>query len=166
MKAAMQGQATCVHAIMMSGTVPETHVHACQDRGRKLSEWALFTGRYETARLLLHLTMRPYAEQFSLSFRMERPTLHRADRRTADPASRCQEAVTLSVGAEPRKRGALDYMVRMTTALASPLLATACWPVCPGSPPCVGRLGPAGPQQSQHKTPKIFSSSLPQWAGL
>lgn len=38
-------------------------------------EWALFTGRYETANLMNHLMLKPCAEQFCDSFSMEWPML-------------------------------------------------------------------------------------------
>lgn len=50
---------------------------------------------------------------------------------------------TIRMKTDPVDEGVLDYMVRMTTALASPFIATACHTVCPGSPPCVGKLRPA-----------------------
>lgn len=34
-------------------------------------------------------------------------------------------------------------MVRVTTCISSPLIATACHTVCPGSPPCIGKRRPA-----------------------
>ncbi|KAG9356140.1 hypothetical protein JZ751_000984 [Albula glossodonta] len=40
---------------------------------------------------------------------------------------------------DPQEEGVMDHMVRMTTALSSPFVATACRTVCPGSPPCVGK---------------------------
>lgn len=50
---------------------------------------------------------------------------------------------SISMKTNPVDEGVMDYMVRMTTALASPLIATACHTVCPGSPPCVGKRRPA-----------------------
>lgn len=48
-----------------------------RDNGRQLTprEWALFTGRYETAYLMQRLIARPCAEQFCDSFSLEWPML-------------------------------------------------------------------------------------------
>ena len=40
---------------------------------------------------------------------------------------------------DPVDDGVLDHMVRITTSLSSPVIATACRTVCPGSPPCIGK---------------------------
>lgn len=39
----------------------------------------------------------------------------------------------------PVDDGVLDHMVRVTTSLCSPFIATACTTVCPGSPPRLGK---------------------------
>ncbi|XP_072544200.1 ankyrin repeat domain-containing protein 33B [Salminus brasiliensis] len=149
MKAAMQGRADCVRALMMSGADPEA-----RDFGRKLTprEWALFTGRHETARMILRLMAQPCAEQFCDSFRMEWPALRELVERAQEPKScwrtmseRACTTVVFRKKIDPQEEGVLDYMVRMTTGLASPLVATACRTVCPGSPPCVGKRRPAVP---------------------
>ncbi|XP_076840842.1 ankyrin repeat domain-containing protein 33B [Brachyhypopomus gauderio] len=149
MKAAMQGQAACVGAIIMSGGDIES-----RDCRRRLTarEWALLTGHYETARLMQRFMACPYAERFCLSFCMEWPALHEQAGNTTDLAS-CWRGLlatvcapfALSLGEKPRESGVLDYMVCMTTVLASPLMADACRPVCLDSPPSVGRLHPALP---------------------
>lgn len=43
----------------------------------------------------------------------------------------------------PVDDGVLDHMVRITTGINSPFIATACHTVCPGMPPCIGRRRPA-----------------------
>lgn len=125
-----------------------------RDFRRKLTplEWALFTGRYETARLMQRLIARPCAEQFCNSFLMEWPKLSQLVCQTQEPrpwwrqvSERMCGNFNLGIRTEPLEEGALDYMVRLTTALASPLVATACSTVCPGSPPCVGKHRPAVP---------------------
>ncbi|GAA6108471.1 ankyrin repeat domain-containing protein 33B [Tachysurus ichikawai] len=148
-KAAVQGRAHCVRALMMSGADVDV-----RDYGRKLTalEWALFTGRYETAWMMQRLMARPCAEQFCDSFRMEWPMLSQLVRQAQEPQP-CWRKVSegmcgnfnLGIRSEPLEKGVLDYMVRLTTALASPLVATACSTVCPGSPPCVGKHRPAVP---------------------
>ncbi|KAL6490353.1 hypothetical protein MHYP_G00006980 [Metynnis hypsauchen] len=149
MKAAMQGRADCVRALMMSGADIEA-----RDYGRKLTprEWALFTGRHETARVILRLMAQPCAEQFCDSFSMEWPALRELVEQAQEPKScwrtiseRACAAFVFRTRTEPLEEGALDYMVRMTTALASPLVAIACHTVCPGSPPCVGKRRPPVP---------------------
>lgn len=125
-----------------------------RDHGRKLTalEWALFTGRYETARVMQRLITRPCAEQFCDSFRMEWPKLSQLVYQAQEPQPCCRKVsesmcgtFDLRIRTEPLEEGVLDYMVRLTTALASPLVATACSTVCPGSPPCVGKHRPAVP---------------------
>lgn len=39
----------------------------------------------------------------------------------------------------PVDDGVLNHMVRATTSISSPFIATACHTVCPGSPPCIGK---------------------------
>nr|XP_023651475.1 ankyrin repeat domain-containing protein 33B-like [Paramormyrops kingsleyae]XP_023651476.1 ankyrin repeat domain-containing protein 33B-like [Paramormyrops kingsleyae]XP_023651477.1 ankyrin repeat domain-containing protein 33B-like [Paramormyrops kingsleyae]XP_023651478.1 ankyrin repeat domain-containing protein 33B-like [Paramormyrops kingsleyae]XP_023651479.1 ankyrin repeat domain-containing protein 33B-like [Paramormyrops kingsleyae] len=149
MKAAMQGRADCVRALMLAGGDMEA-----TDYGRKLTprEWALFTGRYETARVMARLMARPCAEQFCAAYRPEWPQLAervskaRANgsclRRLAETLC-CSLRLAFCVRTAPRQDGVLDHMVRVTTALGSPFVATACRTVCPGSPPCVGKRRPA-----------------------
>lgn len=43
----------------------------------------------------------------------------------------------------PADDGVLDHMVRITTSISSPFIATACRTVSPGSPPCIGKRRPA-----------------------
>lgn len=43
----------------------------------------------------------------------------------------------------PVDDGVLEHMVRITTCISSPFIATACRTVCPGSPPCIGKRRPA-----------------------
>ncbi|XP_056600175.1 ankyrin repeat domain-containing protein 33B [Triplophysa dalaica] len=147
MKAAMQGRAECVRALMMTGADIEA-----RDFGRKLTprEWALFTGRYETARVIMRLMEQPCAEQFCDSYRMEWPMLAELVARSKEPKScwrkfseRACPLFTMRMKTDPVDEGVLDYMVRMTTALASPFIATACRTVCTGNPPCVGKLRPS-----------------------
>ncbi|XP_048868642.1 ankyrin repeat domain-containing protein 33B-like [Brienomyrus brachyistius] len=149
MKAAMQGRAECVRALMLAGGDMEA-----RDYGRKLTpqEWALFTGRYETARVMARLMARPCAEQFCDAYRLEWPQLaERVStarengsclRRLAETLC-CSLRLAFCVRTAPQQDGVLDHMVRVTTALSSPFIATACRTVCPGSPPCVGKHRPA-----------------------
>ncbi|XP_023799029.1 photoreceptor ankyrin repeat protein [Cyanistes caeruleus] len=46
---------------------------------------------------------------------------------------------TFNIPRNPEEDGVMDHMVRMTTSLASPFVATACQTICPDSPPEVGK---------------------------
>ncbi|KAF3698928.1 Ankyrin repeat domain-containing protein 33B [Channa argus] len=146
MKAAMQGRADCVRALMLAGGDIQA-----RDNGRSMTprEWALFTGRYETANLMHWLMMKPCAEQFCDSFSLEWPMLKElvdqaqntksCGRRLINFLSCCPYRFYLSNRVNPVDDGVLDHMVRVTTSLSSPFIATACHTVCPGSPPCIGK---------------------------
>lgn len=102
--------------------------------------------------MILQLVAQPCAEQFCDSFCMEWPMLVELVNRAQKPRpcwGQLSEIMcntfTLRKNLKPREEGVMDYMVRMTTALASPLVATACSTVCPDSPPCVGKRRPAVP---------------------
>ncbi|XP_010892367.2 ankyrin repeat domain-containing protein 33B isoform X2 [Esox lucius] len=143
MKAAMQGRADVVRMLMLSGADVEA-----RDYGRKMTsrEWALFTGRYETACLMMRLMAQPCAEQFCDSYKPEWPMLEELVARRQEPKPCWRRVVdktccsfSFRLKTDPVDDGVMDHMVRMTTALSSPLIATACRTVCPGSPPCVGK---------------------------
>ncbi|GAA6234954.1 ankyrin repeat domain-containing protein 33B-like [Lates japonicus] len=146
MKAAMQGRAECVRALMLAGGDIQA-----RDNGRRMTprEWALFTGRYETANLMYRLMMKPCAEQFCDSFPLEWPMLEelveqaRAPkscwRRLINLPSCCPYRFYINNKVNPVDDGVLEHMVRVTTSISSPLIATACRSVCPGSPPCIGK---------------------------
>ncbi|XP_023678204.1 ankyrin repeat domain-containing protein 33B [Paramormyrops kingsleyae] len=143
MKAAMQGRTECVRTLMFAGADL-----GARDPGRKLAslEWAVFTGRHETARLVTRLLARPCPEQFSESYRLEWSPL-------PDPVAKakkqkgCLRKVTEAIRnsfffrtrGEPQEDGVMDHMVRLTTGIGSPFVATACQTVCPNSPPRVGK---------------------------
>ncbi|XP_036375482.1 ankyrin repeat domain-containing protein 33B-like [Megalops cyprinoides] len=145
MKAAMQGRADCVRALMLAGGDLEA-----RDYGRKLTprQWALFTGRRETAYLMLRLMAQPCAEQFCDTYRAEWPQLSELVAKAREPKG-CMRKVaekvcgafslTLTTKTNAQEDGVLDHMVRMTTGLASPFVAVACRTVSPGSPPCLGK---------------------------
>uniref|UniRef100_A0A8C5I677 Ankyrin repeat domain-containing protein 33B-like n=1 Tax=Gouania willdenowi TaxID=441366 RepID=A0A8C5I677_GOUWI len=130
MKAAMQGRAECVRALMLAGGDIQA-----KDYGRKMTprEWALFTGRYDTACMIDQLISRPCAEQFCDSFSLEWPM------RLINLLSCCHYRFYLNNKINPTDDGVLEHMVRVTTAITSPLIATACRTVSPGSPPCIGK---------------------------
>ncbi|XP_006802824.1 ankyrin repeat domain-containing protein 33B [Neolamprologus brichardi] len=146
MKAAMQGRAECVRAIMLAGGDIQA-----RDFGRKMTpkEWALFTGRYETARLMSRLMSNPCPEQFCDSFSLEWPLLEELVAQAQEPKTCKQRLINLlsccpyrfyiNNKVKPMEDGVLEHMVRITTGLSSPLIATACRTVCPSSPPCIGK---------------------------
>ncbi|XP_051543693.1 ankyrin repeat domain-containing protein 33B-like [Myxocyprinus asiaticus] len=143
MKAAMQGRVECVKALMLAGADLEA-----RDNGRKFTarEWAIFTSRYETAFVIMRLMQQPCPEQFCDNYRPEWPLLPALVAKTQSPKG-CIQRISetlrnffdISNVTEASEDGVLDHMVRMTTALGSPFVATACQTVCPGSPPCVGK---------------------------
>uniref|UniRef100_G3PNI7 Ankyrin repeat domain 33Bb n=1 Tax=Gasterosteus aculeatus TaxID=69293 RepID=G3PNI7_GASAC len=150
MKAAMQGRAECVRALMLAGGDIQA-----RDNGRSLTprDWALFTGRYETAHLMQRLMSKPCAEQFCDSFSLEWPPLEELVAKAQEPKSYrrrlinvlscCSYRIYINNKVNPVDEGVFDHMVQLTTALASPVMATACHTVCPGSPPCIGKRRPA-----------------------
>uniref|UniRef100_A0A3B5LI26 Ankyrin repeat domain 33Bb n=1 Tax=Xiphophorus couchianus TaxID=32473 RepID=A0A3B5LI26_9TELE len=114
-----------------------------RDYGRRMTprEWALFTGRYETADLMLRLISKPCAEQFCDSFPLEWPLLevNTFCQRLMKLISSCPYRLYFNNKVNPVNDGVLEHMVRITTGISSPFMATACHTVCPGSPPCVGK---------------------------
>nr|XP_046264768.1 ankyrin repeat domain-containing protein 33B [Scatophagus argus] len=150
MKAAIQGRAECVRALMLAGGDIQA-----RDNGRSMTprEWALFTGRYETANLMHRLMSKPCAEQFCDSFSMEWPMLEELVAKAKEPKSFWRRLINLlsccpyrfyiNNKVNPVDDGVLEHMVRITTSISSPLIATACRTVCPGSPPCIGKRRPA-----------------------
>ncbi|KAK1173812.1 ankyrin repeat domain-containing protein 33B [Acipenser oxyrinchus oxyrinchus] len=143
MKAAMQGRAECVRTLLLAGADFQA-----TDPGRMLTprEWALFTGRFETAYLIHRLLVRPCPEQFSASYKPEWPRLKelvakaRVEKGCLQRLSeRVRSVFTFNLPHDPEENGVMDHMVRMTTSLGSPFIATACQTVCPDSPPSVGK---------------------------
>uniref|UniRef100_A0A3Q3XFL8 Uncharacterized protein n=1 Tax=Mola mola TaxID=94237 RepID=A0A3Q3XFL8_MOLML len=145
MKAAMQGRADCVRALMLAGGDIQA-----RDTGRSLTprEWAVFTGRYETANLMYRLMSKPCAEQICDSFSMEWPMLELVAQ-AQEPKSCwshllnlltcCPYRFYINNKVKPVEDGVLEHMVRVTTCISSPFIATACRTLCPSSPPCIGK---------------------------
>ncbi|XP_041848228.1 ankyrin repeat domain-containing protein 33B [Melanotaenia boesemani] len=146
MKAAMQGRPECVRALMLAGGDIQS-----RDYGRSMTprQWALFTGRYETANLMDRLMSRPCAEQFCDSFSLEWPMLEELVSQAQEPKSCwrrlinhlfcCSYRFYMNSKVNPVDDGVLEHMVLITTGISSPFIATACHTVCPGSPPCIGK---------------------------
>ncbi|XP_050186995.1 photoreceptor ankyrin repeat protein, partial [Myiozetetes cayanensis] len=143
MKAAVQGREDCVTALLLAGADLEA-VDAV--KGKTAKEWARFTGRFETTVRIRTLLRRPRAEQFGAQYRPEWPALAELVARALSPKSRSRRLLekisamfTFSFPHNAEEDGVMDHMVRMTTSLASPFVATACQTVCPDSPPEVGK---------------------------
>ncbi|XP_054434305.1 ankyrin repeat domain-containing protein 33B [Pteronotus mesoamericanus] len=143
MKAAMQGRMECIRALMLAGA----DVHARDPRrGMSPQEWAIYTGRFEAARLIQRLLERPCPEQFGEWYRPELLLPLEGASRPADSKTclqRLSKFMRSTLTSRSRRGledgGALDHMVRMTTSLYSPFVAIACHTVCPENPPCVGK---------------------------
>uniref|UniRef100_A0A8C2Q3A9 Ankyrin repeat domain 33ba n=1 Tax=Cyprinus carpio TaxID=7962 RepID=A0A8C2Q3A9_CYPCA len=143
MKAAIQGRVECVRALMLAGADIDA-----RDNGRKFTarEWAIFTSRYDTVLAMTRLMQQPCADQFCDTYRSEWPLLPALVAKAQAPKG-CIQKISetlrdffdISNVTEASEDGVLDHMVRMTTSLGSPFIATACRTVCPGSPPCVGK---------------------------
>ncbi|KAM7378801.1 hypothetical protein PAMP_004399 [Pampus punctatissimus] len=146
MKAAMQGRSECVRSLMMAGGDVQARSNS---RSMTPREWALFTGRYETAYLMHLLMSKPCAEQFCDSFSLEWPMLEDLMAQAKQPKSCWRRLINLlsccpyrfyiNNKVNPVDDGVFDHMVRITTGISSPFIATVCRTVCPGSPPCVGK---------------------------
>lgn len=115
-------------------------------KGKTAREWAAFTGRFETTVRIRSLLRRPRAEQFGTQYRPEWPALAELVAKALSPKSRGKRLLekvrsmfTFSFPHDPEEDGVMDHMVRMTTSLTSPFVATACQTVCPDSPPEVGK---------------------------
>lgn len=60
-------------------------------------------------------------------------------RRLIDLFSCCPYSFYITNKVNPVDDGILDHMVRITTGISSPFIATACRTLSPGSPPCIGK---------------------------
>ncbi|XP_062285383.1 ankyrin repeat domain-containing protein 33B [Scomber scombrus] len=146
MKAAMQGRAECVRSLMLAGGDVQAQSNS---RSMTPREWALFTGRYETANMMHQVMARPCAEQFSDTFSMEWPMLEELVAKAQEPKSCWRQLINffsccsyrfyIHNKVNPVDDGVLDHMVRVTTSISSPLIAPVCRTVSPGSPPCIGK---------------------------
>ncbi|XP_076132100.1 photoreceptor ankyrin repeat protein [Alosa pseudoharengus] len=149
-KAAMQGNNDCVASLLMAGA----DINAVDvRRGKDARDWALKTGRFETLSRIRRLNARPCAEQFCESFVPEWPDLKDlVAKATATKsagqkvAHRLKSTFSFSFPQDPQDNGVLDHMVRITTSIHSPLVTTGCRPLCPTSPPQIGKRRMAVPE--------------------
>ncbi|XP_047908855.2 photoreceptor ankyrin repeat protein [Anser cygnoides] len=163
MKAAVQGQQDCVAALLLAGA----DLQAVDPiKGKTAREWAAFTGRFETTVRIRSLLRRPRAEQFGTRYLPEWPALAGLVAKALSPKSRSQRLsekirslFTFRFPRDPEEDGVMDHMVRMTTALASPFVATACQTVCPDSPPEVGKRRLSVPEILQQHVPDAGTAS-------
>ncbi|XP_030410198.1 photoreceptor ankyrin repeat protein [Gopherus evgoodei] len=165
MKAAVQGRKECVTALLLAGA-DLTAVDPV--RGKTAREWAGLTGSFETIVQIRSILQRPRAEQFSDQYRPEWPALPELVTKALATKSRCERLLekicsTFSVNLphDPEVDGVMDHMVRMTTCLASPFVATACQTICPGSPPEVGKQRLSVPEILEEYTPDPDAKSEP-----
>lgn len=103
---------------------------------------------------------RPRAVQFCNGYVPEWPALPQLVARalaTRSGTKRLSEKFcsmfTIHFPHDPESDGVMDHMVRMTTCLASPFVATACRTVCPESPPEVGKPRLSVPEILKTYTP-------------
>ncbi|XP_053154097.1 photoreceptor ankyrin repeat protein [Hemicordylus capensis] len=142
MKAAVQGRNDCVSALLLAGA-DLTAVDPV--KGKTAREWAAFTGRFDTIVRIRTLLQRPCAEQFCIKYLPQWPALPElvaqalGTSRAQRLSDKIRSTFTFNFPHDPEPDGVMDHMVRMTTCLASPFVATACQTVCPDSPPEVGK---------------------------
>ncbi|XP_048343378.1 photoreceptor ankyrin repeat protein isoform X2 [Sphaerodactylus townsendi] len=163
MKAAMQGKNDCVSALLLAGA----DLTAVDPLKKKTAqEWATLTGRFETTLRFRALLQRPCAEQFSNKYSPEWPALSElvaqelAKSRTQCLSEKIRAMFTFTFPHDPEPDGVLDHMVRTTTCLASPFVATACQTVCPDSPPEVGKHRLSVPEILNEYTPDPDAKSM------
>lgn len=122
-------------------------------QGRNLKDWVLKTGGYETFQRVRRLQTRPVGEQFCFSYAPEWPDLKQlvekataAKTATQKLRQRLKDRFSFSFPHDPEDNGVMDHMVRMTTSIRSPLIAAGCRPLCPSSPPEIGKRRFAVPE--------------------
>lgn len=133
--------------LSLQSLFPGADIHAVDStKGKCARDWALKTGRYETLHRLRRLKTRPKAEQFCESYVLEWPDLkERVAKATVEKSAgekitqRIKNALGFRFPRDPEENGCLDHMVRITTSVHSPLISTGCRPLCPTSPPEVGK---------------------------
>ncbi|KAM9829271.1 photoreceptor ankyrin repeat protein [Syngnathus typhle] len=149
MKAGLQGREDCVSTLLMHGADMNARDHVQADA---LKDWVLKTGRFETLSRIRRLQARPVAEQFCERYAPEWPQLRElvakatGSKSTGRKLRRIIKNLTFSFPHDPQDNGVMDHMVRVTTGIRSPLVATACHPLCLSSPPQIRKRGFALPE--------------------
>lgn len=137
-------------------------------QGRTLKDWVLRTGGFETLQRIRRLQDHPAALQFCESYVPEWPELKQlvAKATAAKTASqklrqRLKDSLSFRFPQDPQDNGVMDHMVRMTTGVHSPLVATACRPLCPSSPPEIGKRRFAVPELlEKHSNRELEESTV------
>uniref|UniRef100_A0A3B3V8T5 Ankyrin repeat domain 33Aa n=1 Tax=Poecilia latipinna TaxID=48699 RepID=A0A3B3V8T5_9TELE len=166
-KAGLQGREDCVTALLMHGA----DMHAVDlVQGRGLKDWILRTGRFETLNRIRRLQAHPVAGQFCESYKPEWPELKQLVEKATAPKStsqklrqRFKESLSFSFPHDPEENGVMDHMVRITTSIHSPLVVTGSRPLCPTSPPEIGKRRYAVPElleKHSSKDPKSAKNNL------
>uniref|UniRef100_A0A1A8JEV7 Ankyrin repeat domain 33Aa n=2 Tax=Nothobranchius kuhntae TaxID=321403 RepID=A0A1A8JEV7_NOTKU len=164
-KAGLQGRDECVSALLMHGA----DMHAVDlVQGRGLKDWVLRTGRFETLTRIRRLQAHPVAKQFCESYKPEWPELKQLVEKATAPRTsgqklrqRLKESLTFRFPQDPQDNGVMDHMVRITTSIHSPLVATGSRPLCPTSPPEMGKRRFAIPELlEKHSTRELEESSV------
>lgn len=137
-------------------------------QGRGLKDWILRTGGFETLKRLRRLQAHAVAEQFCESYIPEWPELQQlvakaTATKTASQKLRqhLKDSLSFSFPQDPQDNGVMDHMVRMTTSIHSPLIATGCRPLCPSSPPEIGKRRFAVPELlEKHSSRELEESTV------
>ncbi|XP_071332303.1 photoreceptor ankyrin repeat protein [Trachinotus anak] len=169
-KAGLQGREECVSGLLMHGADMNAMDMV---QGKGLKDWVLRTGRFETLNRLRRLQAHPIAEQFYESYIPEWPELDQlvAKATATKTASqklrqRLKDSLSFSFPHDPQDNGVLDHMVRMTTSIHSPLIATGCRPLCPTSPPEIGKRRFAVPELlEKHSSKELEESTVSHSSG-
>ncbi|KAF1390502.1 hypothetical protein PFLUV_G00058730 [Perca fluviatilis] len=162
-KAGLQGREECVSALLMHGADMNA-MDLVQARG--LKDWILRTGGFETLNRLRRLQAHSVAEQFCESYIPEWPELKQLVEKATTTKTGCQalrqclkDNFSFSFPQDPQDNGVMDHMVRMTTGIHSPLIATGCRPLCPTSPPEIGKRRLAVPELLEKHSSKELEES-------
>ncbi|XP_077574914.1 photoreceptor ankyrin repeat protein [Stigmatopora nigra] len=162
-KSGLQGREDCVSALLMHGADINAVDYV---QGRGLKDWVLKTGRFETMNRIRYLQAHPAAKQFCANYKPEWPELNQLVAKATASKSAGQklrqhlkDSLTLSFPQDPQENGVMDHMVRMTTSINSPLVATACHPLCPSSPPEIGKRRLAVPELLEKHNSKELEES-------
>ena len=163
---------SCIHtelSLVFHISCPGADISAMDHvRGRGIKEWCLKTGRYETLNRMRRLQAHPIALQFSDGYVPEWPDLkHLVAKATATKsatqkiAMRIKDRLSFTLPHDPVDNGVFDHMVRITTSIHSPLVATATRPLCPTSPPEIGKRRLAVPELiAKHSAKELEESSV------
>lgn len=164
-KAGLQGKEECVSALVMHGA----DINAMDlVQGRGLKDWVLRTGRFETFTRLRRLQAHPVAEQFCEKYIPEWPELKHLVAKASAPKTASQklrqqlkDSLTFRLPHDPEDNGVMDHMVRITTSIHCPLVATGCRPLCPSSPPEIGKRRFAVPElMSKYSSKELEESTV------